>query len=71
MSEVIFAYTTRGRAVMDGVGVANEIPVLTGWPVVIGLITNAMTRIMTNAAIIYVISFLSMTATVLYCGVHK
>jgi hypothetical protein len=48
---VIFAYTTRGVAVIDGVGVAKEIPVLTGWPVAIGLMTNAIMRIMANAAI--------------------
>jgi hypothetical protein len=71
MMEVIFAYTTRGGAVMDGVGVTNDRPVLTGWPVVIGLMTNAITRMMQNAAIVYVISFLSMTAAVFYCGVHK
>jgi hypothetical protein len=37
---------------MDGRGVAKEIPVLTGWPVAIGLMTNAITRIIANAAII-------------------
>jgi hypothetical protein len=62
---VIFAYITRGVTVMEGAGVAKERPVLTGWPVAIGLMTNAITRIKQNAAIIKVISFLSMTAVLL------
>ena len=49
---VIFEYTTRGVTVEEGTGVANERPVLTGWPVANGLITNAITRIMQNAAMI-------------------
>jgi hypothetical protein len=39
-----------GVTITEGTGVAKERPVLTGWPVAIGLMTNATTRIMQNAA---------------------
>jgi hypothetical protein len=48
---VVFAYTTRGVSdIMGSVVAATGIPVLTGWPVANGLITNAITRIIQNAA---------------------
>jgi hypothetical protein len=47
---VIFEYTKMGVTITEGTGVAKERPVLTGWPVAIGLMTNATTSIMQNAA---------------------
>jgi hypothetical protein len=52
-----------GREVIVGTGVGVGIPVLTGWPVIIGLITRAITTMITTAATPYIRSVLSMTGT--------
>src|SRR5208283_924349 len=67
---VMSEYTTRGVTFTEGTGVAKVRPVLTGSPVAIGLMTNAITRMMQNAAMIYVMSFLSMYAVFFYSSVH-